>query len=70
MRFSKNLPQNGIPSGAQLPLSHTLLDGPNSSNPLSQEYVATAPFANDSSENATELCAGEPGKLHDCAKTK
>lgn len=66
----KYSPQNGIPSGAQLPLSHTLLDGPKSSNPLSHAYVATAPFPNDSSVNVTVLWAGEPGKLHDCAENK
>lgn len=62
----ENLPQNGMPSGVQLPLSQTLRAGPRSSKPRSQEYEATAPFTNVSSENVTALCAGEPGKLHFC----
>lgn len=60
-----NLPQKGIPSGTQIPLSQTRRAGPNNSKPRSHEYDATAPFPSDSSENVTELCAGEPGKLHD-----
>jgi hypothetical protein len=56
-------PQKGMPSGIQFPLLHTRLDGPSNSKPRSHEYVATAPFANDSSVNVTELCAGAPGKL-------
>lgn len=63
--LSKYLPQNGIPSGTHTPLSQTLRDGPSSSKPRSHEYDATAPFPSDSSENVTELCAGEPGKLQD-----
>lgn len=60
------LPQNGIPSGDQFPFSHTRLAGPSSSKPRSHEYAATAPLPRDSSENVTELCAGDPGKLHGC----
>lgn len=62
------LPQNGIPSGIQMPLSQTRRAGPNNSNPRSHVYDATVPLCNVSSENTMELCAGEPGKLHDfCA---
>lgn len=64
----KHSPQNGMPSGIQLPLSQTLRAGPRSSKPRSQEYEAIAPLLNASSENVTELCAGDPGKLHDCAE--
>lgn len=59
-----NLPQNGMPSGVQLPLSQTRRAGPSSSKPRSHEYEATAPLINVSSENVTVLCAGDPGKLH------
>lgn len=59
-----------MPSGIQLPLSHTRRAGPRSSNPRSQEYDAIAPLLNVSSENVIVLCAGEPGKLHDCAKIR
>ena len=69
-RVKVNLPQNGMPSGVQLPLSQTLRAGPRSSKPRSQEYDATAPFASVSSENVTALCAGEPGKLHFCGATR
>lgn len=64
-REKEHLPQNGIPSGIQFPLSHTRRDGPSSSKPRSHEYDATVPFCSDSSENIMLLCAGEPGKLHD-----
>lgn len=49
-----NLPQNGIPSGSHVPFSHTLLDGPSNSKPLSHEYVATVPGPRFSSENMTD----------------
>lgn len=57
-------PQNGMPSGVQLPLSQTLRAGPSSSKPRSHEYEATAWLLSVSSENVTVLWAGEPGKLH------
>lgn len=61
-------PQNGMPSGVQTPLSHTLRDGPSSSKPLSHVYDATAPLFKLLSENVTVECAGDPGKLHFCAE--
>ena len=63
--FSINSPQKGIPSGAQVPPSQTRREGPSSSKPLSQVYVATAPLPRFSSENVTWPWAGAPGKLHD-----
>lgn len=60
-----NLPQKGMPSGAQVPWSQTRRAGPNSSKPLSQVYEATAPFPKFSSEKVTRPWAGDPGKLHD-----
>lgn len=65
MRKIVDLPQNGIPSGVHWPLSHTRRAGPSSSKPRSHEYDATVPLSSVVSENMTELCAGEPGKLHD-----
>lgn len=56
-----------MPSGIHCPLSQTRRAGPNSSNPRSHVYEATVPLSSASSENITLLCAGEPGKLHDCA---
>lgn len=56
------LPQNGIPSGVHLPSSlQTLLEGPNSSNPLSQAYVATTPGFNSGPEKVKAEWAGAPG---------
>lgn len=52
-----------MPSGSHVPFSQTLLEGPRSSNPLSHEYVATAPGPKSSSENITDECAGDPGNL-------
>ncbi len=69
-RFGKSynvshLPQNGIPCGTHVPLLlHTLLAGPSSSNPLSQEYLATVPLCMGSWLNSTLLWAGAPGKAH------
>lgn len=63
-----NSPQNGMPSGIHCPLSHTRRAGPNSSKPRSHVYDATVPLSSASSEKITLLCAGEPGKLHDCAE--
>lgn len=63
-----NLPQKGIPSGVHLPLlSQILLEGPRSSKPRSQVYVATVPSVRFSSEKVTRECAGAPGKRHDAA---
>lgn len=62
-----HLPQNGIPSGAHWPVSHVRRAGPSNSKPRSHVYVATVPSPRLSLENVTELWAGEPGKLHDCA---
>lgn len=56
-----------MPSGVHRPLSQTRRDGPNSSKPRSHVYDAIVPLSIESSENSTWLCAGEPGKLHDCA---
>ena len=39
----RDLPQNGIPSGVQLPWSHTRRAGPRSSKPRSHVYDAIAP---------------------------
>lgn len=61
---SKHLPQNGIPSGVQVPFSHALRDGPSNSKPRSHEYEATDPWPNVSSVNVTVLWAGEPGNWH------
>lgn len=55
-------PQNGMPSGIQVPLAaHTRRAGPSSSKPLSQVYVATVPGWMTSEENAMLACAGDPG---------
>lgn len=62
-----HLPQKGMPSGVHWPLSQTRRAGPNSSKPRSHVYDAIVPLSIESSENSTWLCAGEPGKLHDCA---
>lgn len=43
--------------------SQTLRDGPSSSNPLSQLYVAIDPTGRVSFENDTVECAGAPGNL-------
>lgn len=59
-----NSPQNGMPSGSHCPLSHTLLDGPSNSKPLSHVYVATDPCESVSSVNDTDECAGAPGNRH------
>lgn len=56
-----------MPSGVHRPLSQTRRDGPSSSKPRSHVYDAIVPLSIESSENSTWLCAGEPGKLHDCA---
>lgn len=57
-------PQNGIPSGVQLPFSHARRDGPSSSKPRSHEYDATDPWLSVSSVNVTVLWAGDPGNWH------
>lgn len=59
-----------MPSGSQLPLSHTRLDGPSSSKPRSHEYDATVPLTKLSLVNTTTLWAGDPGKLHDLSAKK
>jgi len=78
MLWPWNLPQKGTPSGIHMPLAwHSLLVGPRSSNPRSQEYVATVPSDNiislrrassssiisstSAAVKRTLLCAGAPG---------
>lgn len=58
-------PQKGIPSGVHCPSSpHMRRPGPRSSNPRSQEYVATVFVDMASSEKETLQWAGAPGNLH------
>ena len=58
-----------MPSGNHCPFSQTLLDGPSSSKPLSQAYVATDPGPKVSSENMTLEWAGDPGNRHPSPQT-
>ena len=57
-----NVPQNGIPAGVHVPLDvQRRRDGPNSSKPSSQWYVAIVSTSTSFEENVTVACAGEPG---------
>ena len=64
-------PQKGIPEGIQVPFSAQIFNaGPNSSNPLSHEYVALVPDSSSSVLKVTVECAGAPGKPHPHAERK
>lgn len=56
---SCHLPQKGIPTGLHVPSSpQTRREGPRSSKPLSQAYVAMTPSFNSGPEKVSAECAG------------